>query len=211
MRIPGCGSARVVASQERTVDGIDLQDAIFGGGPSFEAAPYVCALALALAGTAAVTDWRTGFIPNWLTLPPVVIGPIAYGIVGGVSGFLGSVMAIVICGVIPLMMFRVKGMAGGDVKLFAAIAAICGTGLALEAQVLALIIGCIYALGRLTWDGKLMRTLGNALFLAANPVLPKRLRRAPSPELLEKLRLGGAIFAGLLLVCVGRWQGALFG
>jgi Flp pilus assembly protein protease CpaA len=102
-------------------------------------------------------------------------------------------------------------MAGGDVKLFAALAGICGTGLALEAEFVALIVGCIYALGRLTWDGKLFRTLGNALFLAANPVLPKRMRRQASPELYAKLRLGGAIFAGLLLVCVGRFQGALFG
>jgi prepilin peptidase CpaA len=193
------------------VDPIDLQDIVFGSGPDIESAPYVCLLALALAGTAAVTDWRTGFIPNWLTLPPIVAGPILYGILQGLPGFVGANVAVFICGVIPLLMFRVGGMAGGDVKLFAALAAICGTGLALEAQVLALIIGCIYALGRLAWDGKLMRTLANALFIAANPVLPKRMRRSPNRELLEKLRLGGAIFAGLLLVCVGRWQGTLFG
>lgn len=193
------------------MDAFDLQDIVFGSGPSIAAAPYVCALALALAAVAAVTDWRTGFIPNWLTLPPIVLGPIVYGIVDGLAGFLGSLIAIVLCGVIPLLMFRVRGMAGGDVKLFAALAAICGASLALEAQVLALLIGCIYALGRLTWDGKLLRTLTNALFLAANPILPPRMRRSPNPELLAKLRLGGAIFAGLLLVCVGRFQGALFG
>jgi prepilin peptidase CpaA len=194
-----------------TLDGLDAQEMIFGGGPSMEAAPYVCLFALLLAGTAAITDWRTGHIPNWLTLPPIALGPIVYGIAFGLQGFLGAILAVVVCGVVPLLMFRVKGMAGGDVKLFAALAAICGTGLALEAQVLALIIGSIYALGRLTWDGKLFRTLSNALFLTVNPVLPKRLQRTPNPELLAKLRLGGAIFAGLLLVCVGRWQGALFG
>lgn len=193
------------------MDGLDVQAVIFGGGPSIAAAPYVCLFALLVAGTAALTDWRTGHIPNWLTLPAIVAGPIVYGIALGVEGFLGSIIAIVVCGVVPLLMFRVKGMAGGDVKLFAALAAICGTGLALEAQVLSLIIGSIYALGRLTWDGKLFRTLSNALFLSVNPILPKRLQRAPNPELLAKLRLGGAIFAGLLLVCVGRWQGALFG
>lgn len=179
--------------------------------PSRTAAPYVFVLALAITGVAAWTDWRGGRISNYLTLPAIALGPIVYGLFFGLNGFFGSLFAIVLCGLVPYLMFRMGGMAGGDVKLFAALAAICGTTVALEGEFLAFIVAGIYALGRLTWDGKLFRTLGNVLFMGVNPVLPKRWRRQMSNELMERLRLGGAIFAGLGLSLLGRYQVALFG
>ena len=35
--------------------------------------------ALVVAAIAAVFDWCTAEIPNWLTLPPIVVAPFAYG------------------------------------------------------------------------------------------------------------------------------------
>ncbi len=37
---------------------------------------YGIAAALGLALTAAITDWRRGEIPNWLTLPPLIVAPV---------------------------------------------------------------------------------------------------------------------------------------
>ncbi len=179
--------------------------------PSRELAPYVFLLALALTAIAAWTDWRGGHISNYLTLPPIVLGPIGYGLAFGLNGFFGSIFAIVLCGLGPYLVFRIGGMAGGDVKLFAALAAICGPNLALEAQFFALVVAAIYALGRLTWDGKLFRTLANVVFIVLNPMLPKRWRRGMSNELMSRLRLGGAIFAGVFFAILGRYQVALFG
>jgi prepilin peptidase CpaA len=170
----------------------------------------VFGLALAIAGIGAVTDYRTGHIPNWLTLPPLAIGPIGYGIAFGFEAVFAVLVGILICSIVPLLMFRLGGMAGGDVKLFAAIAAIVGPDIGLEGEFLAFVVAGIYSLGRLTWDGKLLRTLGNTLALGVNPVLPKRMRRTVSPELRETLRLGGAIFAGLLISVLGRFQAQLF-
>jgi prepilin peptidase CpaA len=170
----------------------------------------VLGLALVLAGTLAVTDYRTGHIPNWVTLPPLLAGPLLNGFVDGAEAALASLVAMVICGAVPLLMFWRQGMHGGDTKLFLAIAALCGTSVGLEAQLLAFIVAAIYAMGRLAWEGKLFATLGRTLYLGLNPILPKAWRKAPSPELLQKLRLGGAIFAGLLLVVVGRYQNLLF-
>jgi hypothetical protein len=82
---------------------------------------------------------------------------------------------------------------------------------ALEGEFLGLLVASIYALGRLTWDGKLFRTLGNMVFLGLNPILPKRWRRTMSKELMERIRLGGAIFGGLALAVLGRFQGYLLG
>ena len=59
--------------------------------PSQDLAPYVFVLALAITGIAAFTDWRGGRISNYLTLPPVVLGPLVYGFVYGLNGFFGSI------------------------------------------------------------------------------------------------------------------------
>lgn len=180
---------------------------MFAYDPGPELMPYVYGLALLMAGIGALTDYRTGHIPNWLTLPPLVIAPIGYGLAFGWEAFFGVTLGIVVCGLVPVIMFYMNGMAGGDVKLFAAIAAIVGPDLGLQAELLALVVAGIYSLGRLTWDGKLFRTLGNVLMMGVNPILPKRLRRPLSAELRDTLRLGGAIFAGLLITLLGRVRG----
>ena len=177
-----------------------------GLGPDPALIPYLYGVAVLMTAAAALTDARSGHIPNWLTLPPIVIGPLVHGMTGGVSGLLGSLLGLVVCGAVPLLMFWRGGMAGGDVKLFGAIAAVCGLDVGLESQFLSFVVAGIYALGRLAWQGKLLQTLGNSVALGLNPILPQRFRRTIAPELLHSLRLGGAIFAGTLIAVYGRLQ-----
>ena len=179
---------------------------MFGLGPDPELVPYLYGLAVVMTAIAAFTDWKTGHIPNWLTLPPIVLGPLVHGFTNGAEGLFGALLAIAICGAVPLLMFWRGGMAGGDVKLFVAIAAVCGIEVGLEAEFLSFVVAGIYALGRLAWQGKLLRTLGNSLYMGVNPLLPQRLRKPISPELLHTLRLGGAIFAGTLIAVFSRLQ-----
>lgn len=187
-----------------------MSELLLNGGPSAQLAPWVLGLALVLTATSAVTDYRTGHIPNWITIPPLVIGPLLHGLVDGGEAALASLVAMMICGAVPLLMFWRQGMHGGDTKLFIAIAALCGTQTGLEAQLLAFIVGAIYAMGRLAWEGKLFSTLGRTFYLGLNPILPKSWRKTATPELMQKLRLGGAIFAGLFIAVIGRYQNILF-
>lgn len=184
---------------------------MFGWGPSAEAKPIVFALCLLITGIATITDWRKGVIPNWLTLPPLFLGPVAYGIAAGAGGLVGSLAAIAVVSAVPLLMWYRDGMAGGDLKLFAALGAMMGLDLALQAELLSFVVGALYAMGRLTWDGKLARTLGNAMYVGLNPVLPQRLRKEMSTELQQTLRLGGAIFAGTLITILGDMRPAWLG
>ncbi len=160
---------------------------------------YGIAAALGLALTAAITDWRKGEIPNWLTLPPLVVAPVVYGILLGKMGAIASVLGIIFCGLPTLVLWWQGGIGGGDVKLVAAIGATAGIMAGLEIELVAFVVAALYALGRLAWEGKLLRTLGNTLFLALNPLLPKKWRRKVSPSLMNTVRLGGAFLAATIL------------
>jgi prepilin peptidase CpaA len=156
-------------------------------------------VAVLITAIAAVTDWRTGHIPNWLTLPPIALAPIVHGVLYGWRGLLASGLGILLCGLVPYFLFRKGAMAGGDVKLFAAVGGIAGVLVGFEAEMFAFIAAAFFSLARLAWHGKLFKTIGNTFFLGLNPILPSKWRREVEPELMSSLRLGGAIFAGTLV------------
>jgi prepilin peptidase CpaA len=165
--------------------------------------PVFHGVVLGLAGIAAFTDVRRGEIPNWLTLPVLLLAPIVHGLISGVSGLLTSLLGLLVCSLVPLLVYYRRGMAGGDVKLFAAIGAVGGVYVGLEAQFLSLIAASIYAVGQLAWNGRLLASLGNSLFLGLNPILPRRWRRSIPHELMHRIRLGAAILLGTLIALAG--------
>lgn len=185
---------------------------MFGLGPDPELAPYFYGIALILTGIGAFTDWRTGHIPHWVSLPPLFLGPLVHGMTNGVDGLMGSLLAVALCGLVPFVMWRFDGMAAGDLKLFAGIGALVGPELGLHAQFLAFVVAGCYALGKLAWEGKLLRTMGNSLYVGINPLLPQRMRRPMSRDLMQQVRLGPAIFAGVAIAAYARLQAfVLFG
>ena len=147
-----------------------MNDILLYPGPSTQLAPWVLGFALLLSGIAAFTDFRTGHIPNWLTIPPMVIGPLMNGLVDGSVAALASLAAMVICGAVPLLMFWKQGMHGGDTKLFIGIAALCGSALGLESQLISFIVASIYAMAGRTAEAK-------RLLSEAESVVPEGNRR----------------------------------
>lgn len=169
-----------------------------------ELAPVFHGVVLAMAGIAAFTDVRRGLIPNWLTLPVLLGAPLVHGLLSGGAGVIGSLIGLLVCAIVPLIIYYVGGMAGGDVKLFAAIGAVGGVYVGIEIQLLSLIAAAIYAIGQLAWNGKLLSSLTSSFFLGLNPILPRRFRRRIPTELMHRIRLGAAIFLGTLIVLSGR-------
>ncbi|HJK90150.1 MAG TPA: A24 family peptidase [Polyangiaceae bacterium LLY-WYZ-15_(1-7)] len=172
--------------------------------------PYKAALvgqcaAIGLALVAAVTDWRRGEIPNWLTLPPLVLAPAAFALFVSPGAALVSIAGIFICGLVPYLLFRQDAIGGGDVKMVAAIGAVAGYVNGLEFELAGFVVAALYALGRLTWEGKLLRTLANSFFIALNPILPKSWRREVSPTLMSKVRMGGAFLVGAVVVTLAHY------
>jgi len=156
-------------------------------------------VALALAAGAALSDARTGHIPNGLTLPPLGIAPVAYLILAGPRMAAFSVIAAILCGLLPYLMFRKGAAGGGDVKLLAAIGAISGASFGLETQLFGFAVATFASLTLLAYRGRLIATLANALFLAINPLLPSRYRRIAAAETMSTIRMGIPFFIGALI------------
>jgi prepilin peptidase CpaA len=179
-------------------------------------------LALVATAIAAVIDWKTGEIPNWLTLGPLAIAPVAHFGVGAAAhgakvGLVQAGLSIagaLLCGLVPAMFalgfFAQKGATGGgDLKMFAAIGALLLPMRGIEAELYGFVGAALILPIRLAWEGKLMRVLANSAVLAINPILPKSRRREISPEAMTSIRFAPAIFAGVVLEAASiRWGGS---
>ncbi len=160
------------------------------------AVTIAASLALCIAATAAFCDCRRGEIPNWLTLPALLLAPWGYGLAFGIEYALHSLAAGLLGGLVPFLLFRRGAMGGGDVKLFGALGAVMGFDLLLgvEIQLAACVAALVVASAALAWKGALTSTLKNALVVALGPVLPQPWRREPSNQLTASVRMGAPIF-----------------
>jgi prepilin peptidase CpaA len=123
-------------------------------------------IAVVVCGAAAVTDMRTGLIPNWLTFPVIAGAPLVHGWLSGPGALLRSLLALLLCGLVPYLMFRRGGMGGGDVKLFAAVGAVAGLGAGLQIELVSMLLACVWGLGLLVFRGDLLAVLRRALQIA---------------------------------------------
>ncbi len=161
------------------------------------------ALAIGAAAAAAITDLRTGHIPNAITLPLLALGPAlaafeAHG--RGASPVHAVLLAgggVLVCGFVPYVLFRLGGMFGGDVKLLAGVGAVLGPMLGLEAELDAFVAATIFALGRMAFHGQLFAVLGRSARLALRAV-SKATEPVPQ-ELMTVMRFGPAVFVGVLV------------
>lgn len=164
-----------------------------------------CSVATIASAVAAWTDYRTGRIPNWLTLPTAALGLLMHGAMGGVRSLIVSVLGLLIGAAVPAILYKVsagKGIGGGDVKLFAALGALLGPSLATEVQFGSFVLLAVFALIRLTFRGALWRVLLNSACLLINPFISPKCRRTIEPETLTEMRMGPAIACSVISTLV---------
>lgn len=177
-------------------------------------APYFLAFALVVTAIAAWHDWRTGHIPDWITLGPLLAAPVlhfGFFVAQGRSAEaldagLYSVLGAALCAAVPIALYRVDGMFGGDVKLLAAVGAILRPVAGIEAEFFAFVAAALIAPARLAYEGKLTQVLANTVALVVNPFRPKHRRREVPPEMMTKMRFGPAIFAGTCAAALTHWR-----
>lgn len=152
----------------------------------------IVVLVLVVTATAAVTDARSGQIPNGLSvslLCGVLLGDLVWG---GTAEVLSSLAGLVLSGAVPLLLFSRGAMGGGDVKLLAAIGAALGWARGLEVQLAAYVAAALYAIALLAFRGELRRTLGST----ARLVMPHKGSVPSSTAEALTVRLGVFILFG---------------
>ncbi len=172
-------------------------------------APPLMALSFGTAAlvsaVAAVTDNRTGRIPNWLTLPAAVLGVALHAALAGTGSAVSSLLGLLLAVAVPAILYLIsqgRAIGGGDVKLFAALGALLGPTLGLEAEFGAFVLLTAFALIQLAFRGQLLRVIGNVANLVVNPLLPRRRRRNLHTESMTEMRMGTAIAVSVLTTIV---------
>lgn len=130
----------------------------------------MCAPVVGLLAVAAVIDWRSRRIPNWLTFSLVISGlaqafthqPTVspwYAMLGLLAGF-----------GLTFVMYAIGALGGGDVKLLAGVGAWFGPHAALAVFCVVGVLGMLMALAQAASQGKTRLLLRNSALVAVNLV-----------------------------------------
>ena len=117
-----------------------------------------CLAVVTLTLVAAVVDWRTRRLPNWLTVPAFLAALLFHATLG--KGILFALAGFGVGFGILLLLMMVGGGGGGDVKLMGAVGAWLGAKLILyvfviSALLIALVGGSVGAIaGQQYWRHK---------------------------------------------------------
>jgi prepilin peptidase CpaA len=126
----------------------------------------VSAALLLLTGAAALTDFRTRRIPNALTGAGIVTGLLLHTVADGWSGLGFSAAGMAAGFSLYLVLYAIRAMGAGDVKLMAAVGALAGTSAWFTIFVATAITGGIAALVLSVWKRRFHLTLWNVGVIA---------------------------------------------
>jgi prepilin peptidase CpaA len=127
--------------------------------PSLSEAPWIAATTLALA--AGYTDWRSRKIPNWLTVPGLLVGIAANALAAGWPGtkdsLLGAGLGLAL--LLPFVMIRALG--AGDWKLVGALGACLGLQHLPVVLLVSVLVNGAIATGMIIQKRRVLQTMRN--------------------------------------------------
>ena len=129
--------------------------------------PGVEAVLIALVLCAAVYDVRYRRIPNWLTVAGVLVGLALNGFLdqGRPGLFVSSLLGLAIAFAVYFVLYALRAMGAGDVKLMAAVGAIVGWPNWFGIFIVTAIVGGIMALILVAARGRVKRTFWNVGYI----------------------------------------------
>ncbi|EFU38806.1 peptidase A24A prepilin type IV [Paenibacillus vortex V453] len=109
--------------------------------------------------TAFLTDLRSMKIPNALTVPAMLLGPVYHGILDGWEGMFFSLKGLGAGFLILLIMYFIGAVGAGDVKLFGGIGAWTGLWFTLHAIMYSVLCAGVVGLIILLWRRETMKRI----------------------------------------------------
>jgi prepilin peptidase CpaA len=128
----------------------------------------VNALLLLVIGISVYCDLKYRKIPNFITLPMIILGPVLNVMLDGASGFKNSLVGFSLGLCVFLVPFYLGGMGGGDVKLLAAIGAIKGSPFILRVVFYSVFSGGLMAFIVLVYKRQLLVLLKKWIYMLIN-------------------------------------------
>jgi len=123
--------------------------------------PLVLAGAVLLAAFAAWTDLRWRRIPNWLTVPALLIGVIANTVLAGWSGLKASLLGAALGLALLLPFVLLRSLGAGDWKLAGALGAFTGPGRLVDLLLASILVAGVMAVVLVIYKGRTRQTVRN--------------------------------------------------
>ena len=186
-----------------------VQGSTFTVQPGVGLKPAVLALAVVFAVAAGFTDWRSRRIPNWLTVPGLLVGIAVNAATSGVGGLKTSLLGAGLGLLVLLPFVIVRSLGAGDWKLAGALGAFVGPGVLVDLLMVSVFVAGIMALGLVIYKRRFKETLRNIGRLLASLLT----FRMPGPEVsLDnpqslKIPYGVALALTTLLFGIGKLWG----
>ncbi len=158
---------------------------------------YVLILFLIIAGYSDITYGR---IPNLITFPVIFAAIVLNYLFLGLNGLTDSIIGLLVGTVLFLPFFIIKGIGGGDLKLFAAIGALKGYSFLLQSIVFSLFIAVLISLLILFKNKELTNSLNKVLRFFRSFVVPGLKTEHPDGNAGYPVPFGLAISIGTLIV-----------
>jgi len=169
----------------------------------------VAVLPAFFAGIAGVTDWRSRRIPNWLTVPGVVLGIAVNTAMRGWTGTREAVLGAGLGLLLLLPFVWIRSLGAGDWKLIGALGAFLGPRHLMAVLFAALLVAGVMAFVLVVYKRRVGQTLRNilrmfgALFSFHMPAAEVSL---DNPDAL-KIPFGVAVSIAVVLYTVGEFWG----
>ncbi|MFT5642670.1 MAG: prepilin peptidase CpaA [Janthinobacterium sp.] len=151
---------------------------------------------------AAISDLRTRRIPNRLILTGLIVSLTLQILAGGVAGMVAWGLGLLVAGSLFMLLYAMRAMGAGDVKLMAMAGAFLGPASAFGALLTTLVAGGLLAFIVTLRNGTLRHTLANLRLMALNTLFKTIQGIAPQIDALPgsagHLPYGIAIAVGTL-------------
>lgn len=123
--------------------------------------PVLLGLAVALTAVAGIIDWRSRRIPNWLTVPGLLIGVTANAMLGGLAGLKNSLLGAGLGLLLLLPFVFVRSLGAGDWKLAGALGSFVGPAVLVDLLIGSIFVAGVMALALVIYKRRFKQTMRN--------------------------------------------------